>query len=151
MEQQIDRCGDCHSCCKSFGALQSNQIQLIDLGIQYEWGRCNKLCDNNRCTIYETKPQSCSDYECVYVESDLPVEYIPERVGFVTNLRTYKNVHYLDVTPNESRKHNFTSEQFFRDNYRNIITMKETAEEIWSVTVPMIRVCTAAGEERFYV
>ena len=31
--QQIDRCGDCHSCCKSFGWIDDNQITLFELDI----------------------------------------------------------------------------------------------------------------------
>ena len=104
MEQQIDRCGDCHSCCKSFGWIDDNQIKLIELDIQYEWDRCSKLCDNNRCTIYDKRPQTCSDFECLYVESDLPEEYLPDKIGFVTEMRIDAEGHFLNIVPNQSAK-----------------------------------------------
>jgi len=151
MEQQIDRCGDCHSCCKSFGWIDDNQIKLIDLDIQYEWDRCNKLCDNNRCTIYSTRPQSCNDFECLYVESDLPEEYLPDTIGFVTNLRYDQKGHFLNIVPNESGKTGVTPEEFWTNNYENIHVMKTTAEEVWAVPVYAINIATASGSETFFV
>ena len=120
MQQQIDRCGDCHSCCKSFGWIDNNQIRLIELDIQYEWDRCNKLCDNNRCTIYDNRPKTCSDFECLYVESDLPEEYLPEKVGFVTDLRRDEHGLFLNIVPNESKKYNIDARKFGEENIENI-------------------------------
>lgn len=146
MQQQIDRCGDCHSCCKSFGWIDNNQIRLIELDIQYEWDRCNKLCDNNRCTIYDNRPKTCSDFECLYVESDLPEEYLPEKVGFVTDLRKDEHGLFLNIVPNESKKYNIDARKFGEENIENILVMKKTAEEMWSVPVKQINVSCINGE-----
>lgn len=146
MQQQIDRCGDCHSCCKSFGWIDNNQIRLIELDIQYEWDRCNKLCDNNRCTIYDNRPKTCSDFECLYVESDLPEEYLPEKVGFVTDLRRDEHGLFLNIVPNESKKYNIDARKFGEENIENILVMKKTAEEMWSVPVKQINVSCINGE-----
>lgn len=146
MQQQIDRCGDCHSCCKSFGWIDDNQIRLIELDIQYEWDRCNKLCDNNRCTIYDNRPKTCSDFECLYVESDLPEEYLPEKVGFVTDLRRDEHGLFLNIVPNESKKYNIDARKFGEENIENILVMKKTAEEMWSVPVKQINVSCINGE-----
>jgi Fe-S-cluster containining protein len=101
------------------------------LDIQYEWDRCNKLCDNNRCTIYDNRPKTCSDFECLYVESDLPEEYLPEKVGFVTNLRRDEYGLFLNIVPNESKKYNIDARKFGEENMENILVMKKTAEEMW--------------------
>jgi len=146
VQQQIDRCGDCHSCCKSFGWIDNNQIRLIELDIQYEWDRCNKLCDNNRCTIYDNRPKTCSDFECLYVESDLPEEYLPEKVGFVTDLRRDEHGLFLNIVPNESKKYNIDARKFGEENIENILVMKKTAEEMWSVPVKQINVSCINGE-----
>lgn len=146
MQQQIDRCGDCHSCCKSFGWIDDNQIRLIELDIQYEWDRCNKLCDNNRCTIYDNRPKTCSDFECLYVESDLPEEYLPEKVGFVTDLRRDEHGLFLNIVPNESKKYNIDARKFGEENMENILVMKKTAEEMWAFPVKQINVSCINGE-----
>ena len=146
MQQQIDRCGDCHSCCKSFGEISSNLIELINLDIQYEYGRCNKLCSDNRCTIYETRPKSCAEFECLYVESDLPIEFLPETVGFVTDLRIDAKGSFLNIVPNESRKHKIDPQTFYDENYDNINVMKTTAEDVWSVKIINININSDMGE-----
>lgn len=151
MEQQIDRCGDCHSCCKSFGWIDDNQIKLIELDIQYEWDRCSKLCDNNRCTIYDKRPQTCSDFECLYVESDLPEEYLPEKIGFVTEMRMDAEGHFLNIVPNQSAKSGVTPEEFWENNYKNIHVMITTAEEVWAIKVHTINISTASGSQNFNV
>jgi|TARA_B110000977_G_scaffold100080_1_gene131368 hypothetical protein len=151
MEQQIDRCGDCHSCCKSFGSVSSNRIEIIELGIDYKWSRCNKLCDNNRCTIYSTRPQTCTDFECVYVESNLPEEYLPDTIGYVTDLRVDNGGHFLNIIPHESGKSGVTPTEFWKNNYKSIHVMKTTAEEVWSVVVHSINIATASGSETFNV
>ena len=146
IEQQIDRCGDCYSCCKSYSSLSDNQIELIDLDIQYEFDRCSKLCSNNRCTIYDKRPKTCSNYECLYVESDLPEEYLPEKVGFVTQLRRDGEGLFLNIVPNESKKYNIDPHKFYNENKDNILVMKKTAEEMWFLPVKDIIITTYNGE-----
>ena len=147
--QQIDRCGDCYSCCKSFGEVGS-RIEAIQLDIEYEWGRCNKLCDNNRCTIYDKRPKPCSTFECLYVESDLPEEYLPEKVGFVTSMRVDAEGHFLNIVPNESAKYNIDPTDFYWENKDNIDVMRKTAEEVWSVKVHTVNVACASATREFY-
>ena len=144
--QQIDRCGDCHSCCKSFGFLDENKIVIKSLDIHYEWGRCNKLADNNRCSIYDDRPKTCSKFKCLYIESDLPKKYLPKNIGFVTQLKRDKNGPFLTIVPHESKKTNVDPRDFWNNNYKNILVMKETAERMWSIDIPSIKIACARDE-----
>jgi Fe-S-cluster containining protein len=82
-------CGDCHAnCCKQNGhefavLLRGDEIRRfapfsIDVPIQqhgagvvrervlpYVAGRCQFLGADDRCTIYEDRPASCREFECV--------------------------------------------------------------------------------------
>jgi Fe-S-cluster containining protein len=154
-EQQIDRCGDCHSCCKSFSDVSTSGVyedpNLISaLNITYEYDRCNQLNSDNRCIIYEKRPNTCRSFECLYVESDLPEKYLPENVGFVTNVRRNNSLGInLQITINRSKSRNINADSWIDENIKNIIFMKDTAEEMWDMPIDKIAVSCYNGDKVF--
>jgi Fe-S-cluster containining protein len=154
-EQQIDRCGDCHSCCKSFSDVGTSGVyedpNLISaLNITYEYDRCNQLNSDNRCIIYEKRPNTCRSFECLYVESDLPEKYLPENVGFVTNVRRNNSLGInLQITINRSKSRNINADSWIDENIKNIIFMKDTAEEMWDMPIDKIAVSCYNGDKVF--
>ena len=138
--QQISKCEDCYSCCKSFGKLND---ELKDIGPQ--WNRCVKLCSNNRCTVYESRPNGCSTYKCLYIDLDISNDYLPERVGFVTDLRSGPSGKYLNIIPNESGTYNIDPAKFYIDNIENIMTMKKETESQFSIHIDVINVSCKKG------
>ena len=152
-EQQIDRCSDCHSCCKSFSDIGTSGVyedpNLISaLNITYEYDRCNQLNSDNRCSIYEKRPNTCRSFECLYVESDLPEKYLPENVGFVTNVRRDISIGtYLQITINNSKSRNINVDSWIDENIKNIIFMKDTAEEMWDIPIDKIGVSCYNGDK----
>lgn len=133
--QQLEKCEDCYSCCKAFGYLKEG---LSDIGPNYN--RCSKLCENNRCTIYESRPDVCADYKCLYIDVNLPNTHLPERVGFVSDLRSGPNGKYLNIVPNESATFNIDPATFYLDNIENIIAMKKAVEKQWTIKINVINV-----------
>jgi hypothetical protein len=61
-------CGSCTFCCKNIPSHRQNP-EDFELDHNYD---CNKLCENG-CSVYENRPQSCRDYECLYT-----LNYFPE-------------------------------------------------------------------------
>jgi Fe-S-cluster containining protein len=81
-------CGHCHAaCCKQNGhayavLLRGDEVRrfapwavdvpisqgdnvVIERVITYRDGRCPFLGDDDRCTIYESRPQSCRIFQCI--------------------------------------------------------------------------------------
>jgi hypothetical protein len=74
-----NHCGTCTLCCK-----------LLDIPVlkkpQGQW--CVHCAIGKGCTIYETRPQPCRDFECMWLESQkekhpLPAELRPDRCKVV--------------------------------------------------------------------
>jgi len=53
---------------------------------------------------------------------------------------------FLNIVPNESKKYNIDARKFGEENIENILVMKKTAEEMWSVPVKQINVSCINGE-----
>jgi len=142
--QQISKCEDCYSCCKAFGELDS---ELNDIGPK--WNRCTKLCSNNRCTIYDSRPDPCGTYKCLYIDLKINKEYLPERIGFVTDLRSGPSGKYLNIIPNESGTYNIDPAEFYIDNIENIMTMKKESESQFSIHIDVINVSCEKGNAQY--
>jgi len=151
MMQQIDRCGDCHSCCKSFSDIGDDDPRLISaLDITYEYDRCSQLNSDNRCKIYKERPSTCSSFECLYVESDLPEKYLPENIGFVTNVRgNYGFGINLQITPHQSKSRNLNVDVWIDENMEHIKVMKDTAEDMWDMPIDTIAVSCYNADKVF--
>ena len=69
----MSRCGDCTACCTMY------PIESINKPINSPCPNCDRGC-----LIWETKPQTCHDYECAYLQSEnLPVELRPDKCGII--------------------------------------------------------------------
>jgi hypothetical protein len=69
-------CGDCNLCCKipGVGALQKKNLT---------W--CSHCDIGKGCRIYETRPQECRDFRCLWLDDEtLPPEFAPRRAHFVS-------------------------------------------------------------------
>ena len=65
-------CGDCTLCCKL--------PAIKDFKEGYSW--C-KNCDIGKgCKIYETRPQPCIDFDCMWKDERTNEELKPNKVGF---------------------------------------------------------------------
>ncbi len=64
-------CGRCRECCKGFRVLDIEDADMYEVfwkeGVSYlaqkENGDCIYLRDEG-CSIYETRPQECRDFDC---------------------------------------------------------------------------------------
>ena len=70
-------CGTCHACC-------------IVLGIEALKKHTNQACRHldgrdptRRCTIYDRRPEACSEYVCAWREGLFEDDFSPQQVGFV--------------------------------------------------------------------
>lgn len=68
-------CGSCNMCCK---VLTIEELKK-DAG-----PLCGKWCAPGGCSIYETRPQVCRDFECEWLmEREMPVKLKPNEVGTI--------------------------------------------------------------------
>jgi hypothetical protein len=58
-------CGDCRLCCKLVGVFDQEDGKLVFEKEPYEW--CQHAC-NTGCSIYETRPNGCRNYSCLWLE-----------------------------------------------------------------------------------
>lgn len=77
-------CGDCTACCS--GQLVSNSY-----GNQFGRGhRCIFLVEE-KCTVYETRPQVCRNYQCAWSQNLLDHDMRPDQSGIMVSVETDKN------------------------------------------------------------
>jgi len=74
----MNHCGECKLCCKLLG------IEEISKPID-TW--CPMVCATG-CKVYDIKPPSCSDYQCLWLESQgsdmpFPLEMRPDKSGVI--------------------------------------------------------------------
>lgn len=71
-------CKDCTACCTLL------RIEALD---KEEYTPC-RYCAGG-CTIYDTKPQTCTEFECAYLQAkNIPESLRPDRCGIVFIKRT---------------------------------------------------------------
>jgi len=91
----FNRCGDCTACCESLGfthkeyeliypPIKEQRAEIDALGIEFPFGSvCNKTCESG-CSIYESRPQICREFECsFYKYEDMQEKYRPSICGFL--------------------------------------------------------------------
>lgn len=84
-------CGDCHACCEGF--LNSDAY-----GNKFGNGSSCKFLCSKVCTIYETRPQVCRNYQCAWSQGILPKWLKPNKVGVLISVETNPdNSQYLRV------------------------------------------------------
>ena len=74
----MNHCGICRACCR---APEISELQ------KPEWKMCQHACATG-CGIYESRPQSCRDYRCIWLQSQggpgaLPSRLRPDRCGVI--------------------------------------------------------------------
>ena len=67
-------CGECTLCCKllgvdSLGKAPGKWCEFVQIG--------------EGCNIYNTRPQQCCDFECLWLQSDMPDDLRPDRIKAV--------------------------------------------------------------------
>jgi hypothetical protein len=61
-------------CCKLLGVTELNKPKGV-------W--CQHCDKGHNCKIYDDRPQSCRNFECGWLLSDLPVAYRPDKLHLV--------------------------------------------------------------------
>ena len=91
-------CGTCRACCRALG------VEELD---KPEWRMCQHA-KGGGCTIYPTRPTSCREYACVWLQSQegpvpLPGFLRPDRCGVIldTLLGNHTNMVVLRVAPGQ--------------------------------------------------
>ena len=81
-ESPENECGSCYGCCKA--------LAIDDLGdaIKPANELCSNYCKGAGCTIYDRRPKSCSDYDCLWLVAkhrgqDVAPELRPDQCGIV--------------------------------------------------------------------
>lgn len=93
------RCGDCTGCCTA--------LAVGDLDPPKEMGvRCVHLVIGKGCGIYQTRPDSCRQYRCLWLDGDgsvtLRTKDRPDRIGVAFDAQVHKK-HGLTVIARELR------------------------------------------------
>lgn len=70
------RCGDCTACCTIMG-VEDYQPEPKKPGVA-----CPDVCSRG-CRRYATRPASCRDFACLWVQGGLPKWMRPDRIGIV--------------------------------------------------------------------
>lgn len=66
-------CGDCSACCVVMGVEELKKDK---------YKRCTHLCAKG-CGIYETRPQTCKAFECLWLQGMLTSEHRPDKLGIM--------------------------------------------------------------------
>lgn len=69
----MNSCGNCTACCEVFHIPVLNKPQ----------NTLCKDCTGFGCGIYDSRPQTCKDYQCIYIRSDMPEELRPDKCGVI--------------------------------------------------------------------
>jgi len=73
------RCDGCRLCCKL--------LDVAELPTKPHLGWCHHACKQG-CAIYDSRPKSCQDYECLWLQSQtkpqpLSPDLRPDRIGVI--------------------------------------------------------------------
>jgi len=81
-------CGECTACCDG---------QLISKSYGNEFGQGQKciFLVKKKCTIYETRPQVCRNYQCAWTQYLLDEDMRPDKCGLMVSVEINNNVQYL--------------------------------------------------------
>lgn len=79
MDEPKIQCGECTACCTVMGVKELDKKANV---------RCTHQCDKG-CSIYGQHPQSCKDFECLFVQGLFPdhEEFLrPDKLGVIFHL-----------------------------------------------------------------
>lgn len=66
-------CGPCTACCTAMGVPELSKAPGTT---------CSSVCATG-CGVYKTRPQSCRDFQCVWLQGALEDEHRPDKTGVV--------------------------------------------------------------------
>jgi hypothetical protein len=67
------QCGTCQACCQAIG------VHELD---KPAGARCPNQCERG-CAIYESRPESCRTFQCLWHEGNFGAEHRPDKLGIV--------------------------------------------------------------------
>jgi hypothetical protein len=72
----MNKCGTCTTCCTICEIPELNKP-------------AGQLCKHysNGCTIYDTRPEACKNFHCLYVLQNIPEHYRPDNLGVMFEKR----------------------------------------------------------------
>ena len=103
-------CGDCKACCTAL------VIKVLNKPANTP---CQNLCDKG-CSIYDSKPQTCTEFECAYIQgTNIPESLRPDKCGVIfikQDSKTFKSVLIpgMEVTDMAKAQMNDFMKQGFR-------------------------------------
>jgi len=76
-----NKCGECRACCTVL-AIQQLEPQKPN------WTPCPHECGNG-CSIYQSKPEECNEYQCHYLEGVFGSDpaFRPDKLGLLVDMR----------------------------------------------------------------
>jgi hypothetical protein len=87
IEDSTKVCGDCKLCCKVYPMPIFNKPDKV-------W--CQHAVGSG-CGIYDQRPLICRDFVCVWLKSNLPEKYRPDKCGVIVRIAAELNGHYIYV------------------------------------------------------
>lgn len=90
---QFKSCGECNACCQ--GLLYGNAYGNVQ-----SMGQQCKFLVSKRCSIYDTRPKFCFDYQCAYTQGLLDEDMRPDKCGLLATVKYDETTQkqYLHVT-----------------------------------------------------
>lgn len=85
------QCGDCSLCCTVM-AVNEDIAKPANV-------KCTKLTAMGKCSIYPTKPTSCTTFKCLWLRGFLPDELKPSRSRVVADIGSSGNIVVFHVSP----------------------------------------------------
>jgi len=99
-------CGTCSLCCKLLGILELEKPQ----------GQWCPHCKpgKERCTIYETRPDTCRTFNCAWlVNESVDDRWYPEKCKMVINMNVDSEIHLLQIYVDPSNRMGWTKEPYY--------------------------------------
>lgn len=89
-----NECGDCKLCCKLLGVVELNKPPN-------KWcPHCNVKGTGGGCTIYDTRPPNCREFECGWLANNGDPELRPDRIHIVVTGESQKlDAYIMHVDP----------------------------------------------------
>lgn len=89
-EPNMRQCGDCSLCCTVMAVSEIAKPGNC---------RCDKLTTLGRCSVYNTKPQSCTEFKCLWLQGMMPEDLKPSRSRVVGAVNGDGTIVVLHVSP----------------------------------------------------
>ena len=84
-----NKCGECTVCCT---------LSVVKEINKEAWEECKHCISNVGCSIYDTRPKDCRDFECAYLETNANIELRPDKCN-VMFFRKSKRIFVGAVVP----------------------------------------------------